>query len=199
MKLSVPEAGDPVSVEQLVQAAQGGSNEALATLIARCHDMVLSQAAKFCTCRLTKEDLAQEGFLALLSAVDTFDAERHVRFEAFAAVCVRNRMISAGRKAPARLEVSLAEWEEAGQADVSPQSDPAAVLVERDEEERLLVHLKKVLTPLEYQVLVLRLASCSYEKIAARIGVSAKSVDNAMQRVRRKLSVGRSSSTILHQ
>ena len=76
--------------EQLVQAARSGVDEALAELIARCEPMVQMQATKFCRFDLAQEDLAQEGLLALLSAVNGFDFSKEVSFSAFAAVCVRN-------------------------------------------------------------------------------------------------------------
>ena len=69
-----------------------------------------------------------------------------------------------------------------------PNSDPALRLQEQETLDSLLARLRQRLTPLEYSVLLLRLSNHSYEEIATRLGVSKKAVDNAVQRLRRKLS-----------
>ncbi len=178
--------------EQLVQAAQSGADEALAELISRCEPMVRMQATKFCRFDLAQEDLAQEGLLALLSAVNGFDISKKVSFDTFASVCVRNRMIAATKKYSAENHISLDDWEidTLNSHHGDGQVDPASMLIRRDEEERLMRHLKTVLTELEYQILLHRLASYSYAEISRIFQVTEKAVDNAMQRVRRKLTVG---------
>lgn len=185
--------------EQLVAVAQTGSDEALAELIVRFEPMVQMQAAKFCRFDLAKEDLAQEGLLAILSAVNGFDSQKGVLFGTFASVCVRNRMVSVVRKHSSEGQVSLDEWEDDTAIIGEEQEDPASMLIQRYEDERLMQHLKTVLTDLEYQVLVHRLASYSYAEIADLFEVSEKSVDNAMQRVRRKLTVGNHLPDIISQ
>ncbi len=185
--------------EQLVLAAQTGSDEALAELIIRFEPMVQMQASKFCRFDLAQEDLAQEGLLAILSAVNGFDMKKEVPFSAFAAVCVRNRMISTLRKHASEDQVSLDEWENDASLSVDGQVDPASMLIQRYEDERLMQHLKTILTELEYQVLVYRLASYSYAEIAETFSISDKAVDNAMQRVRRKLTAGTNLPDIIGQ
>ena len=69
-----------------------------------------------------------------------------------------------------------------------PTGDPALRLQEQDALEDLLSHWQGRLTPMEYSVLLLRLSNCSYEEIAGRLEVSKKAVDNAVQRLRRKLA-----------
>lgn len=185
--------------EQLVAFAQTGSDEALAELIVRFEPMVQTQAAKFCRFDLAKEDLAQEGLLAILSAVNSFDEQHQVPFGAFASVCVRNRMISVMRKHSSEEQVSLDDWEDDAALSDAGQVDPASMLIQRYDDERLMQHLKTILTDLEYQVLVHRLASYSYLEIAEMFDVSEKAVDNAMQRVRRKLTAGNHLPDILSQ
>lgn len=176
--------------EELVAAAQAGSDEALSELISRSEPMVKMQAMRFCRFDLAEEDLAQEGLLAVLSAVNRFDTSKEVSFLTYASVCVRNRMISATQKYSAEHHFSLDDWS----ADVSEttggQVDPAIMLAQKDADERLMRHLKTVLTDLEYRVLVHRLSAYSYAEISRDFQITEKAVDNAMQRVRRKLTVG---------
>lgn len=193
------ETADSHTDEQLVAAAQAGSDEALAELIVRFEPMVQMQASKFCRFDLAKEDLAQEGLLAILSAVNGFDDNKEVPFSAFAAVCVRNRMTSVLRKYSSEELVPLDDWEEDAALANEGQVDPATMLIRQYEDERLMRHLKTILTELEYQVLVHRLASYSYLEIAEMFDVSDKAVDNAMQRVRRKLTAGNHLSDITGQ
>jgi RNA polymerase sporulation-specific sigma factor len=67
-------------------------------------------------------------------------------------------------------------------------ADPALHLQEQDELEGLLTRLRTRLTEMEYRVLLLRLGDCSYAEIAARLGITTKAVDNAIQRIRRKMA-----------
>ena len=176
--------------EELVLFAQNGSDEALAELIFRCESMVRMQAARFCRFDLSQDDLSQEGLLALLSAVNRFDASKEVSFLTYASVCVRNRMISAAQKYSTEHHLSLDDWNSDIAESAEGQVDPAVMLAQRDEDERLMRHLKTVLTDLEYRVLLYRLSAYSYAEISRDFQITEKAVDNAMQRVRRKLTVG---------
>ena len=176
--------------EELVLFAQNGSDEALAELIFRCESMVRMQAARFCRFDLSQDDLSQEGLLALLSAVNRFDASKEVSFLTYASVCVRNRMISAAQKYSTEHHLSLDDWDSDIAESAEGQVDPAVMLAQRDEDERLMRHLKTVLTDLEYRVLLYRLSAYSYAEISRDFQITEKAVDNAMQRVRRKLTVG---------
>lgn len=85
--------------EQLARLAGAGNEEAFSLLIERCSPMIRMQAKRYLVSNLDAEDLAQEGFLGLLSAVRTYDPEKKASFQTYASVCIRHRMVSALRRA----------------------------------------------------------------------------------------------------
>ncbi len=175
------------SDESLVELARSENEEAFARLISRYSAMLHRLAAQYSeTSALDTEDLAQEGLLGLLSAVRTYRPDG-AAFGTFACACMRNRMLTALRRAQGIPPV-LEDTEEPA-AETPSADDPAALLVRREELEALREHLRSALTELEYQVLTRYLAAYSYEEIARSLSVSRKAVDNALQRLRRKLAV----------
>ncbi len=190
MKISEREAE---TEQKLLEEAKAGSEEAFARLSERYELLIRRQAASLRGVQLDAEDLEQEGRLALLYAVRSF-RPGGAAFSTYVQVCVRHRMISAARRVKLFTTLFPEEWEalEHGKLGfvslVEGQADPVQQLVERDDERRLTARLQQALTPLEYQVLQLHLNGYTYEETATRLGVTTKAVDNALQRVRRKLS-----------
>lgn len=173
---------------ELVALAQAGDDRAFALLVAWCEPMLRAQVARFRPSRADAEDLAQEGLLGLLSAVRTFRPDGGASFRTYAAVCVRNRLLSALRRAAGRADEPLDAAEEAAQPlHVSAVADPEALVLERESAARLLSHLRDHLTPREYAVLLCYMDGCSYAEIAAELHMSVKAVDNALWRARRKV------------
>ena len=170
----------------LVALAQAGDQRAFALLVARCEPMLRAQVARLRLPRTDAEDMAQEGLLALLLAVRTFRAEGGASFRTYAAVCVRNRLLTVLRHLPISEESLPDEGvpdDDAGRL----ATDPATLLQQREEAEQLLRRLRAILTQKEYEVLLRYLDGCSYEEIAVGMQMSPKAVDNALQRARRKV------------
>lgn len=181
------------SDEELLAAIRQESEDAFAQLVINYMPMIQRLATRFRKALVDSEDLAQEGLLGLLSAARHYESGS-VEFPAFAYVCIRRRMLSAVRKASRQKECPLADmlWEEELEnfpAGKDGNADPAHVLLQREEEEQLLGQLRETLTDLEYHVLILYLAAYTYEELAKKLGVSTKTVDNALQRVRKKMSL----------
>ena len=139
------------------------------------------------------EDLIQEGMVGLLHAMRTYDPARQAQFRTYAEVCIRSRLRSAVRAAgrdkhsPLNHYVSLETplFDTA----VSIQGDnPEDMLIDREDRNERLSALKDQLSGFEAKILRLYLGGLSYGEIAQQIGRSAKSVDNAVQRIRRKLA-----------
>lgn len=174
-----------VSDDRLVTLARAGNDEAFALLVSRFSGMLHRLSVKLGGSS-EEEDLAQEGLLGLLSAVQTYRSGGSASFGTYAYTCMRNRMLSAVRSVQGEPPVHSLEDEPA-----VPQTageDPAALLVRLEELGSLRAHLRSVLTELEYQVLMRYLGSYSYEEIAADLSIGRKSVDNALTRLRRKLA-----------
>lgn len=175
-----------LSDEDLCLLAAKGDAEAEEALILRYGRVVRVCARPLFLVGGDSEDLIQEGMLGLLDAIRQFDPQRDASFRTFAEVCVRNRLRSAVRadarskNQPLNFSVSLDEAEGESTLPLSPEE----MMIDQESRQERLARL----SPFENQVLSLYLTGASYEDIAQRLQRSAKSVDNAVQRIRRKLA-----------
>ncbi len=184
----VPAASfDELEDEQLVLLAQENNEEAFVLLVTRCMPMLQRLSLNYRSAQLESDDLVQEGLLALLSAVRTYRTEQGTSFRTYAYTCVRNRMISALRHGGVDTE-PLSDSDEPYDPVESKRQDPAMVVLRHEERQQLRSRLRDLLTPVEYQVLMLYLGGYSYREIARRRSLTTKAVDNALQRLRRKLA-----------
>ncbi len=140
------------------------------------------------------EDLIQEGMLALLNALHAYSPDRGTGFGSFASVCIRNRIIDTvksynnGRDALGHtLSLDLYDLEETDSAVPASASDPEDLLIRSERASGILEQLHKSLSSLERTILDDYLAGLSYGEIARRCGRTTKSVDNTVQRIRRKV------------
>ena len=191
------ESRDLRSDETLCGLAAAGDHNAEACLAARYSRLVRACARPYFLAGGDSEDLLQEGMIGLLSAIRGFDPAREANFQTYAEVCVRNRLLSAVRMAgrekhePLNSSVSL----ETPLYDESPlpyqerqplAESPEELLIGREEWKSHLSALKAILSGFEGTVLELYLGGLSYAEIAGQTGKPLKSVDNAVQRIRRK-------------
>lgn len=166
--------------------AAAGDEEAFSHIVQRMMPLIHAQVRHFRCIGIEDEDLAQEALLGLLAAVRSFRPEGGAVFTTYATACIRHRLTSVVRQNGDRLLREHPLEEEPELADVT--GDPALRVQAQEEATALLQQLQERLTPLEYKVLLLRLSNLSYREIACRMQVSEKAVDNAVQRLRRKLS-----------
>lgn len=182
-----------LSDEALVELAREGNEDAFAVLVSHNADIIQQQSVRYRGVWQDAEDLSQEGLLALLSAVRTYRADATASFRTYASVCIRHRMLTAAKRAYSLRDIPQPIWEdtEDGQevpaALISGQADPAQLIMRREDTARLRRRLREELTDLEFRVLMLYLGAYTYDEIAQRLGIGFKTVDNALQRVRRKL------------
>ena len=145
------------------------------------------------------EDLIQEGTFGLLSAIKNFDPEDGSSFRTFAEHCIRMRLLSAIKSAsrnkhfPLNDGISLEQLSEESSADLSALSEnfrcnPEELVLARESKEELYAAFSRCLSRFEIKVLDLYLEGLSYREIAERLCKSAKSIDNAVQRIRHKLA-----------
>ena len=134
------------------------------------------------------DDLVQEGSLGLLDAISSFRPDKDVKFSTYAAVCIRNKMLKAVEKASSQKagalsgSVSLDDLPERAD-DLTPEN----IFIGKESLSAVMDDVKKVLSPLERRILFSHLGGLDYGTIAHNLKISQKSVDNALQRVRRKL------------
>lgn len=173
-----------LSYEELVIRA-GEDKGAVSEIIARYMCTIEAMAKKLSA--KVSDDLVQEGLMALMNAVKTYDAGKGVAFASYAGVCVKNKMISSLKKNSLSdtdyiTDDSLEEILQADSDDI-----PDNVVIERERMNELNSKISSALSELEWQVFQMFLSGMSYNQIALNSGLTVKAVNNAMQRVRRKL------------
>lgn len=172
-----------LSDEELVRLALR-DREALSALIIRYYPIAVCKARSMAHDGSDADDILQEGVMGLLDAVKSFDKDNGAAFRTYANICMRNRMLNAVSAAARKSSVEALE-------DIDEQEDsessPESIVVQREHEKLLFENISHMLSSNEWSVLQLYLNSLSYSDIAKKLGVSVKSVDNAMQRVRKKL------------
>lgn len=183
--------------EQLCAMAAAGDREAADLLVTRYYGMVRACARPLFLAGGDGEDLIQEGMFGLIQAIREYDADKAASFHTYAEICIRNRLFSAlraasrGKHYPLNESISLdtpsfdSSSYTAGTLDPS-HTDPELLIAERDHVESLLESTRKHLSEFEAKILGYYLEGLSCHEIAKAVGKSPKSVDNAVQRVRRK-------------
>lgn len=184
----------------LLRLAGGGDREAEERLAARYTRLVRICARPLFLAGGDSEDLIQEGMLGLLSAIRQYDPSMSTAFKTYAEVCIRRRLYSAVKSASRlkhlplndglSLDYILSE-ESQTQLAANPEAfrrTPEEQVLARESEFELNKAFAQKLSRLEKNVLALYLDGLSYDEIAAKTGRDVKSVDNAVQRIRRKLA-----------
>lgn len=175
------------SDEELVAFILGGDYDYFQVLINRYMPYVISVASRYRASGLDTEDFIQEGVLAIFSAVKTFDAKK-ASFKTFVTLCI-NRAVSsalsratgAARHVPENLILPIDD------VVLTDFKSPENIFIEKESYNNLELSIKKELSRFEYQVLSEFLSGKSYLDIAEKLGVTSKSVDNALRRVRSKI------------
>ncbi len=183
--------------EQLQRLAAAGDQEAEAVLAERYARLVRACARPCFLAGGDSEDLIQEGMIGLLSAMRMYDAEKSASFRTFAEVCIRNRIASALRSAvrkkhePLNSGLSLEDVlsdESLSLGNQAFQRVPEEQVLARESAQEFQSTYWRCLSKFEAQVLRAYLRGYSYSEIASALGRDPKAVDNAVQRIRRKLA-----------
>jgi len=198
---------------QLVMRARNGDGGALDVLIRRYNGFVRLKASSYFLAGGDSEDLVQEGLIGLYKAVRDFRADKETSFRSFAELCVTRQIITAiktatrFKHAPLNTYVSFSHTP-AGQesdgectlGDALPGpgvDDPAVCVISTEELQSLVFTLGSGLSPLEADALRLYLEGESYEQMAEDLECDTKTIDNALQRVKRKILTHQKSRQVL--
>lgn len=174
---------------RLVQLAKDGDKSSLTELLSNYSDMVSAKAASFKSLvGLESDDLYQEGMIGLLSAVYAYDFERDASFSTFAELLVTRKMFSALKSANSKKNLPLREYVPIeDEIDLfSPIPTPEESLIINEEVSNINKFIETNLSKKEKKVLKLNLLGLSYAEIAEILDCTEKSVDNALQRIRKK-------------
>lgn len=179
------------SSAELVRRVRQGDADAFAALSARYLWLVRAKAHRFAGAHVPEvEDLTQEGLLGLYTAAVSFDENAGASFSTYAGTCIYNRMASAVRRYGSSGNRTLNESLSLDSGDVALTAageDPGAALELQEWLHQLRQKLEASLSPLERRVLALYLSGCQRRELPEKLGLSQKSCDNALHRVRSKL------------
>jgi len=197
---------------QLVLKARNGSSAAMDSLIRRYTSFVRLKASSYFLAGGDSEDLIQEGLVGLYKAVRDFRPDKETSFRSFAELCVTRQIITAiktatrFKHAPLNSYVSFShtpagqEGDDCTLGDALPGpavNDPSVRVISTEELQSLVGCLSTTLSPLEADALRLYLEGSSYEQMAEGLGCDTKTIDNALQRVKRKILTHQASRAVL--
>ena len=186
--------------EKLIENVKQEDQTALNCLIERYNDLVTMKANKFFMVGAEKEDMIQEGMIGLYKAIKSFDIEKQNSFKTFANMCVERQLITAVKNSnrqkhiPLNSSVSLnsaayednEDMDKMDVLDIKMMNDPSDIIADREYFENMESKIKENLSSFELQVLKEYEKGKSYAAIAEKLNAKVKSVDTAIQRIRKK-------------
>lgn len=187
--------------EEIIEDARVGDTEAVEYLIDKYKSFVRAKARTYFLIGADREDIIQEGMIGLYKAIRDFRSDKLSSFRAFAELCITRQIITAIKTATRQKHIPLNSYislnkpifdEESDRTlmDVISEesiSDPEEMLINREEFSGIEEKMVKILSGLEWEVLSLYLQGKSYQEISEELDRHVKSIDNALQRVKRKL------------
>lgn len=187
--------------EQVVRLAQQADGMALEYLLNKYKNFVRSKARSYFLIGADHEDIVQEGMIGLYKAIRDFREEKLASFRAFAELCITRQIITAIKTATRQKHIPLNSYVSLNKPIYDEESDrtlldvitegweanPEEVLINREDVSLIEGRIGKTLSALEKQVLQRYLEGKSYQEISGEMHRHVKSIDNALQRVKRKL------------
>lgn len=186
--------------EELVILAQREDGDAVEVLIKRYKELVRGQAYRYYISGSDREDIIQEGMLGIFKAILGYDKNKEASFRTFAELCIKRQIIDAVRKGtrrkhdPLNESLSLDKFVEEGEnytyQDIISDArfNLEDTVIRNNEIEHIAKTGKEIFSYLEWTVLMEYLRGGTYTEIAASLGRSPKTIDNAIQRMKHKLS-----------
>lgn len=187
--------------EEIVLEAKNGNVRAQEYLISKYENFVKAKAKSYFLIGADKEDIYQEGMIGLYKAIRDFKPDKLTSFKAFAELCVTRQIITAIKTATRQKHIPLNTYVSLNKPIYEEESDrtlldvlagfritdPEELVISQEQMEHIEGEISKVLSDLELEVLISYLDGKSYQEIACDLDRHAKSIDNALQRVKRKL------------
>lgn len=187
--------------EDLVLLANNGDVVALETIIHKYKNFVRAKARSYFLIGADREDIVQEGMIGLYKAIRDFRADKLSSFRAFAELCITRQIITAIKTATRQKHIPLNSYISLNKPIYDEESDrtlldilsgskvldPEELIISREELDAMEGKIGEILSSLEWKVLTAYLQGKSYQEIAVELNRQVKSIDNALQRVKRKL------------
>ena len=177
--------------EQIISQIKQGNEEALAYLLEKYKELVNVKVSKYFMIGAEKEDIVQEGMIGLFKAIKNFDVDKQNTFKSFANICIERQLITAIKSSNRQkhmplnsyLSLNIAAYDNSDEDSVE---DPLETIMKKEYYTEVENIVNKNLSKFEKQVLEQFLKGESYLTIAQRLDSPVKSVDNAIQRIRKK-------------
>ena len=192
---------DSMTDEQVVRLAQGTDSQALEYLLNKYKNFVRTKARSYFLIGADHEDIVQEGMIGLYKAIRDYRAEKLSSFRAFAELCVTRQIITAIKTATRQKHIPLNSYISLNKPIYEEDSDrtlldviteegmsnPEEMIIDREDLSLIEGKIGQMLSDLEKDVLVRYMEGKSYVEIAGEMHRHVKSIDNALQRIKRKL------------
>ncbi|EKP94831.1 RNA polymerase, sigma 30 subunit, SigH [Thermaerobacter subterraneus DSM 13965] len=192
---------DRMEDEEIVEIARQGNPEALEYLIGKYKNFVRAKARSYFLVGADREDIIQEGMIGLYKAIRDFRSDKLSSFRAFAELCITRQIITAIKTATRQKHIPLNSYVSLNKPIYDEDSDrtlldiisgsrvtdPEELFISREEFGDIEQKMGEILSELEWRVLIAYLDGKSYQEIADELNRHVKSIDNALQRVKRKL------------
>ncbi|MGX1195530.1 RNA polymerase sporulation-specific sigma factor [Metabacillus sp. SLBN-84] len=187
--------------EQVVELVHNGNSDALDFLITKYRNFVRAKARSYFLIGADREDIIQEGMIGLYKAIRDFREDKLTSFKAFAELCITRQIITAIKTATRQKHIPLNSYVSLDKPIYDEESDrtlmdvisgakvmdPEELIINQEEFDDIETKMGELLSDLERKVLVLYLDGKSYQEISEELNRHVKSIDNALQRVKRKL------------
>lgn len=187
--------------EDVVEFAREGDDDALEYLINKYKNFVRAKARSYFLIGADREDIIQEGMIGLYKAIRDFRMDKLSSFRAFAELCITRQIITAIKTATRQKHIPLNSYVSLNKPIYDEDSDrtlldvisgtkitdPEELIISREEFDDIEEKMGEILSSLEWKVLMSYLEGKSYQEIAEDLKRHVKSIDNALQRVKRKL------------
>jgi len=187
--------------EEVVALARDGDDKASEYLIKKYKNFVRAKARSYFLIGADREDIIQEGMIGLFKAIRDFQVDKISSFRAFAELCITRQIITAIKTATRQKHIPLNSYVSLNKPIYDEESertlmdvlagakvlDPEELIISREEVHSIETKIGEVLSDLEQEVLSDYLQGKSYQEIAEHLDRHVKSIDNALQRVKRKL------------
>ncbi|HEY8393590.1 MAG TPA: RNA polymerase sporulation sigma factor SigH [Thermaerobacter sp.] len=192
---------DSMEDEEIVEIARQGNSQALEYLISKYKNFVRAKARSYFLVGADREDIIQEGMIGLYKAIRDFRSDKLSSFRAFAELCITRQIITAIKTATRQKHIPLNSYVSLNKPIYDEDSDrtlldvisgsritdPEELFISREEFGDIEQKMGEILSELEWRVLIAYLDGKSYQEIADELNRHVKSIDNALQRVKRKL------------
>ncbi|MGI6413595.1 MAG: RNA polymerase sporulation sigma factor SigH [Syntrophomonadaceae bacterium] len=187
--------------EEIVELAQHGEQSAVEFLVDKYRNFVRAKARSYFLIGADKEDIIQEGMIGLFKAIRDYKLDKLTSFRAFAELCITRQIITAIKTATRQKHIPLNSYVSLNKPIYDEESDrtlmdilstskvtnPEEIVISREEFIFIEKKMGEILSSLEWKVLMAYLEGKSYQEIAVELKRHVKSIDNALQRVKRKL------------